>query len=195
MDNEIKQFRLGNPECATQLAEMLKTSKSGWLDKEIGRKAPKVTISSTFSDLNAICYDNFDVYELHVNRPYGVSVTDLFISGHLDEHMEHLNRINILLQNKRIGEILYYEFYIGENFKYKNGINGFVKIYAPVDKNSEKIKTQIQEYINEMPDDCIYPKPNGWRVQVGTCTYGKNYLDQIEQTLKKKYTYLFNMGV
>ena len=46
-----------------------------------------------------------------------------------------------------------------------------------------------------MPDDCIYPKPNGWQVQVGTCTYGKNYLDQIEQTLKEKYMYLFNKGV
>ena len=53
------------------------------------------------------------------------------------------------------------------------------------------IQNQIDEkllssFLKKMPDDyCIYPRTNGWRVQVGTCTYGKNYLDQIEQTLKK----------
>ena len=54
MDNTMKPFKFGSPECAKHLAEMLMINKSGWVDEEIGCKAPQVTIYSTFPDLNAI---------------------------------------------------------------------------------------------------------------------------------------------
>ena len=99
---------------------------------------------------------------------------------------------------------MYKNTYTYQGKEYKLRPHGVARYNAfkCVDRTATKLvflltetEETLQEYINEMPDDCIYPKPNGWRVQVGTCTYGKNYLDQIEQTLKKKYTYLFNMGV
>jgi len=188
--SELKPFYLSDQNAVDALANELERTTSGWLDREIESKSREL-ISKEYLP-NGTCKEEskFKVFWLHITtKCNAVAEIDPFIRTQKEVHLGNCKKIGINIKEKQIGELLYYSF---EKSRKKGGvevgIEGFVKVYKPLEHNIEEIKRRFRDFLNTTPN--MFGEP--WVADIQKFTI-EDYRRDIEKTLSNKYNDLFGI--
>lgn len=182
-EEKIKPFKLEDSEAIEALANKLDKMQMGWLDKDIDTNIREVSVIKNDSMGRREEYFRFKIFWFHVLTNDNLTMAvDPFIYGQKAAHLNNLQQIRENIKKNRLGELLYYSFEKSGKEGKEVAIEGFLKVYQPIETNKDDIGKQIQKYIDSMPNSCR----NKWKVAITSFTIPE-YLKDVIATLKNKY--------
>lgn len=184
----VDEFKYWIQKTVDAFSKKLQKEQAGYLDREIGRKAPQVDVYVNYQLVKKCPYN---LYWLEI-LPEGqiTNENDDFISSQKGVHLSNLEIINDYIQSEKIGDLLYYTFIVDKKriTNKEVRIEGFVRVFNPIDENIKNILLQLQSYIDQTPNHY----GARWVARI-TPFDVENYLDEMQKTMKNKYNELFGV--